>query len=205
MRVGSKTGWRVILLLICVCNAPAQVIPSVDIDTARTQIAQFLRENELIEGRIWELLATNEELAADIELWERWLTGVNKVGEKVAEEAEQLLDILSELASKSLTNRAQTVLERYYRIKSILEEKSKELTERIHAAKASIEKNGAVIGDLRRKTQSNLDNVKLLKAAIERSAGSEEMINSYMKSLEEALDEAQKLLDQSFQEPGNQR
>ncbi|MBN1685300.1 MAG: hypothetical protein JW852_01535 [Spirochaetales bacterium] len=198
MKTGCRAGWWSILFLLAVCHAPAQVLPSVDIDTARTQIDQFLRENELIEARISELLATNEDLTADIELWKGWLAGVSTVTARTVEKAEQLTDILSELASKSLTERTQNVLERYYRIKSILEDKNKELTERIDAAEASIRRNGEVIAELRNKTQSNLDNVELLKAAIERSAGSEEMINSYIEDLEKALDEAQKLINQSF-------
>ena len=45
---------------------PAQVLPSVDIDTAKTQIDQFLNENELIDERISELQKTNEESPVDV-------------------------------------------------------------------------------------------------------------------------------------------
>ncbi len=193
-----KAGLAAILFVACGAIAPAQVLPSVDIDTARTQIDQFLQENEQIQERITSLLATNEELANDMETWKTWISGIDNVTEKVVEKANQLVDILSELASKSITERAQTVLDRYYRIKSVLDDKKNQLTERLHAAEASIKRNGAVIEELGIKIQSNLDNVELLKAAIERSSGSEEIVNGYIENLQKALDEAQEFLNQSF-------
>ena len=193
-----KAGLAAILFVACGAIAPAQVLPSVDIDTARTQIDQFLQENEQIQERITSLLATNEELANDMETWKTWISGIDNVSEKVVEKANQLVDILSELASKSITERAQTVLDRYYRIKSVLDDKKNQLTERLHAAEASIKRNGAVIEELGIKIQSNLDNVELLKAAIERSSGSEEIVNGYIENLQKALDEAQEFLNQSF-------
>jgi len=187
------------LTVVSIFPLAAQVLPSVDIDTARTQINQFLSENNLIEDQITELETTNTQLSTDMELWQSWLVGIKNVSGRTVEEANRLIDIVSELASKSVVGRAQTVLERYYRIKSILDEKNKELTDRIQAAEASIKRNKEVIEELREKTKSNLDNIELLKAAIERSAGSEETINAYIESLEKALDEAQKLINQSFQ------
>ena len=58
--------------------------------------------------------------------------------------------------------------------------------------------SGAVADELGEKTKSNLDNIELLKAAIERSAGSEEAVSAYIESLDKALDDAQKLIDESF-------
>lgn len=198
MKNWKLAGAVVHLFLLTAFSATAQVLPNVDIETARTQIEQFLSENEQFSEQITSLEATNEELAADIELWETWLSGIRNVTERVKDEANRLLDIVSDLASKSVVERAQTVLERYYRIKSILEEKEAELTDRIEAARTSIEKNLMVAEELREKIQSNLDNVELLKAAIERSAGSEETINAYIESLEKALDEAQRVINQSL-------
>jgi len=193
-----KARFAAVLFLVYAAQAPAQVLPSVDIDTARTQIDQFLQENELILDRIESLVTTNEELTADMELRETWLSGVNDVAGRIVEEADRLTDILSELASKALTTRAQQALERYRNIKTILDKKIRELSERIEAAKASIERNTTVVEELREKIQSNLDNVELLKAAIERSAGSEEIINGYIENLEKALDEAQDLINRLF-------
>ena len=177
---------------------PAQVLPSVDIDTAKTQIDQFLQENKLIDDRISTLIRTNEELTTDIELWTNWLTGISNVKTRIVESANQLLDILSDLGSKSVRTRAQSALDRYYRLKSVLDEKAADLDQRIGAAKVSIDRNGAVVDELREKTKSNLDNIDLLKAAIERSAGSEEAVSAYIESLEKALDEAQKLINESM-------
>ncbi len=198
MKKWKLAGAVVYLFLLTAFSASAQVLPNVDIETARTQIEQFLSENEQFSEQITSLEATNEELASDIELWETWLSGIRNVTERVKDEANRLLDIVSDLASKSVVERAQTVLERYYRIKSILEEKEAELTDRIEAARTSIERNLMVAEELREKIQSNLDNVELLKAAIERSAGSEETINAYIESLEKALDEAQRVINRSF-------
>ena len=195
----GRTALCVAAFLLCFSAfLPAQVLPSVDIDTARTQIDQFLNENELIEERIADLQKTNEELATDIERWTSWLVGITNVTDKVVDRANQLLDILSELASKSVMVRAQSVLDRYDVIKEVLEEKSEDLNERLGSAAASIKRNNAVVDDLKKKTKSNLDNIELLKAAIERSAGSEETVSAYIESLEEALEDAEKLINESF-------
>ncbi len=188
----------VLLFLLRPLPAQAQVLPSVDIETAKTQIDQFLLENELIQERITELAHTNTELKKDIELMTSWLAGVTNVMERIVDKADQLLDILTDLASKSAVTQAQSVLDRYYRLKSILDEKSDDLNQRIAAAKASIERNNSVADELGEKTKSNLDNIELLKAAIERSAGSAEAVGTYIKNLEKALDEAQALIRESF-------
>ncbi len=198
LKTGKAAGCAVIVFLFLTPFLSAQVLPSVDIDTAKTQIDQFIRENELIQERITELLQTNDELTTDIELWTTWLTGVTNVTDRIVDKANQLLDILSDLASKSVMVRAQSVLDRYYRLKSILDEKSADLNQRVTAASASIERNSAVVDELGEKTKSNLDNIELLKAAIERSAGSEEAVSAYIESLDKALDDAQKLIDESF-------
>jgi len=199
MKAGKKAGLAALLFFSLSFQALGQVLPSVDVDTARTQINQFLSENDLIGRQIAELESTNGELSADIETWNTWLSGIQDVTGRIVERANQLMDIVSELASKSVVGRAQTALERYYRIKAVLDDKHEELTGRIAAAEASIERNDAVVLELKEKIQSNLDNVELLKAAIERSAGSEETINAYIESLEKALDDAQKIINQSYQ------
>ena len=61
MKTGKAAGCAVIVFLFLTPFLSAQVLPSVDIDTAKTQIDQFVRENELIQERITELLQTNEE------------------------------------------------------------------------------------------------------------------------------------------------
>jgi chromosome segregation ATPase len=192
------SGCAVFVFLYLTPFLPAQVLPSVDIDTARTQIDQFVGENELIQERMTELLETNIELATDIELWTTWLTGVTSVRDRIVDKANQLIDILSDLASKSVITQAQSVLDRYYRLKSILDEKSDTLKQRVTAATTSIERNSTAVDELQEKTQSNTDNIALLKAAIERSEGSEEIVGAYIESLEKALDDAQELINESF-------
>lgn len=189
---------KVFLFLLVAAAAGAQVLPSVDIDTAQTQIDQFVRENELLQERIELLISTNETLAEDIVLWETWLEGIQTVSQRLVERAGQLIDILSELASKTVMERAQTVLDRYYRIKAVLDEKEEDLITRKEAAVVSIERNTVVVAELGQKIESNLENIELLKAAIERSVGSEEAVNSYIESLEEALEDAEKALQPPF-------
>lgn len=198
MKLKGTVGSALFVLLFLLRPLPAQVLPSVDIETAKTQIDQFLLENELIQERITELLQTNAELKKDIELMRTWLTGVINVTERIVDRADQLLDTLSDLGSKSAITQAQSVLDRYYRLKSILDEKSDDLNQRVTSALASVERNNAVADELGEKTKSNVDNIELLKAAIERSAGSEETVGAYIENLEKALDEAQKLIHESF-------
>lgn len=184
-------------LLYCLVFAAAlsaQVLPSVDIDTAQTQIDQFLQENEILNRRIGLLLATNDELSENLTIWETWLSGIEVVTERLVDRAGELIDILNELASKSLMERAYSVLDRYYRIKATLDEKHRDLTERHEAAAVSIERNTAVVAELKRKIESNLENIELLKAAVERSAGSEETVNTYIENLEAALEDAENAL-----------
>jgi chromosome segregation ATPase len=192
------TVWLIVVHFLAAMSIQAQVLPSVDIDTAQTQIDQFLRENELLQERIELLVTTNSELGENAILWQSWIAGIGTVSERLVDRASQLIDILNELASKSVMERAQTVLDRYYDLKAILDEKELELAERQQAAEASIERNTTVGADLKKKIESNLENVELLKAAIERSAGSEETVNAYIESLEEAIEDAEGALRSLF-------
>ncbi|MBT3271702.1 MAG: hypothetical protein HN368_01000, partial [Spirochaetales bacterium] len=144
----SKTLFFVLLVTAPIA-VYAQMLPSVDISTAKTQIDQFARENELLDDRIELLLETNVKLASDIEIWSTWLSGIATVTEKLVDRAAELIDLLNELASKSILERAQTVLDRYYTLKSILDEKHLELTNRTEAGKVSIEKNIEVVAELK--------------------------------------------------------
>ena len=192
------TVWIIVVYSLTVLSLRAQSLPSVDIDTAQTQIDQFLRENELHQERIELLIATNIELNENLILWESWLAGVGTVSERLVERASHLIDILDELASKSVMERAQSVLDRYHNLKSILDAKELELTDRQEAAVTSIERNTAVVTDLRDTIEINLENLELLKAAIERSAGSEEIVKAYIESLEEAIEAAEDALRPLF-------
>ena len=183
--------WLVLVHVLAVMSIQAQVLPSVDIDTAQTQIDQFLRENELLQERIELLVTTNSDLSENVVLWQTWIAGIETVSERLVDRANQLIDILAELASKSVMERAQTALDRYYDLKAILDAKGAELIERQHAAEASIARNTTVGAELKKKIESNLENIELLKAAIERSAGSEETVNAYIESLEDAIEAAE--------------
>ncbi len=192
------TVWIIVVYSLTVLSLRAQSLPSVDIDTAQTKLDQFLRENALPQERLELLIATNIELHENFILGESWLAGVGTVSERLVERASHLIDILDELASKSVMERAQSVLDRYHNLKSILDAKELELTDRQEAAVTSIERNTAVVTDLRDTIEINLENLELLKAAIERSAGSEEIVKAYIESLEEAIEAAEDALRPLF-------
>ena len=195
-----KVIWRitglvhVMLFLAALSLLSAQELPSVDVDTAQTQIDQFMLENRLLQERINNLTQTNEELTLSLEQWEIWLAGIETVTLRLVADADQLLEIIAELASKTVIERAQEVLNRYYRLKSLLDAKHLELSERNIAAHTSIERNTQAVEDLKEKIQSNLENIELLKAAVERSQGSESIVKSYIDNLEKAIEDAEGIL-----------
>ena len=184
-----------ILFLTMSAAVPAQELPSVDVDTAQTQIDQFMLENKLLQERIDNLTKTNEELAVGLEQWAAWISGIETVSQRLVGEADKLLEILAELASKTVIERAQRVLNRYYRLKALLDAKHLELTERNSAASSSIERNTKTVEDLKVKIQSNLENIDLLKAAVERSEDSESVVRSYIDNLEKAIEDAEGILE----------
>ena len=59
---------------------------------------------------------------------------------------------------------------------------------------ASIERNTKAVEDLKAKIQSNLENIGLLKAAVERSQDSESVVKSYIDNLEKAIEDAEGIL-----------
>ena len=185
---------HVILLLTAIALLSAQELPSVDVDTAQTQIDQFMLENRLLQERINNLTQTNEELTLGLEQWEIWLAGIETVTLPLVADADQLVEILAELASKTVIERAQEVLNRYYRLKSLLDAKHLELSELNIAAQTSIERNTQAVEDLKAKIQSNLENIELLKAAVERSQESESVVKSYIDNLEKAIEDAEGIL-----------
>ena len=185
---------HVMLFLAAPSLLSAQELPSVDVDTAQTQIDQFTLENRLLQERINNLTQTNEELTLSLDQWEIWLAGIETVTLRLVADADQLLEILAELASKTVIERAQEVLNRYYRLKSLLDAKHLELSERNIAAHTSIERNTQAVEDLKEKIQSNLENIELLKAAVERSQGSESIVKSYIDNLEKAIEDAEGIL-----------
>ena len=198
-----RLGVGSLLLLFFIGYLPGQVLPSVDIATAQTHIDQFTRENELLAERIALLLTTNQELTDDIVLWGTWKSGIEIVTERLVSRATELIDLLDEMASKSIVERAQSVLDRYYTLKAILDAKHQELVERSGAAKVSIEKNTTVVAELRQKISNNLENIELLRAAVERSKGSEETVNLYIENLEKAIEDAEKALILPLQNAGD--
>lgn len=172
----------------------AQQLPSVDVDTAQTQIDQFTLENRLLQERIDNLTLTNEELTVGLEQWGTWISSIETVSQRLVGHADQLIEILAELASKTVIERAQEVLNRFYRLEAVLDDKHLELSERSLAANSSIERNTQAVEDLKVKIQSNLENIELLKAAVERSQGSESVVKSYIDNLEKAIEDAEGVL-----------
>lgn len=181
-------------------HGAAQNLPSVDVETANLQIEQFEQENQSLESQL-ELLAESVlRLETEIETWTAWVRGIEKVAEALSEQADQLLEVLSEIGSRSIVVRAETVLARYDRISQMLMEKQRELSERIAKAETIVASNRESIALYEQRIEQNERNIGLLKAAIAKSQSSESLIETYLEGLDRILDEAAELLEQPASE-----
>ncbi len=188
------------IVLFLAATLAAQTLPSVDVDTANMQIEQFENENRSLEERIQLLTASVDGLEADVETWTRWANGIERVSKLLDERAERLLDVLGEIGSRSIVDRAESVLERYSRMKLLLEAKHEDLRNRIEDAQGLLADNRATIAEYESRIEQNKKNIELLKAAIANSVSSESLMKNYLEGLETLLDDALDLLSESRDE-----
>ena len=175
-------------------HAVAQQLPSVDAETAQTQIEQFSLENEQLTDEIASIEGRITELEADLIKWESWVEAIGKVSEELVISAENLIDVLSQIANKEVLESAQNVLVRYGDTRELLDERSVELLASIEAGKLEIDEglvNIEVYGD---RISRNSQNIDLLTAAMDKSRTSEEALAGLIEEINEALDEAESLL-----------
>jgi chromosome segregation ATPase len=184
-----------LLGLVVAASAAAQSPPSVDIETANMQIEQFGQENRSLVSRIELLEASVERLGSDIETWTGWASGIEKVAALLDRKADELVDALTEIGSRSIVERAQAALERYERIAALLEAKHDELTKRIAESGDLITRHRDNIALYLDRIEQNRTNIALLEAAIAKSRSSESLIETYIEGLDSTLDEASELLE----------
>ena len=191
----TKSIIFIFLLLTVLSSVPGQELPSVDIETATTQIEQFQGENEQLAMKMAILIEANQILESDANKWEGWVAAIQTINSRINDRAQELIDILSEIAVKAIMEKAQEVLDRYSRIRALLESKAENLQARIEDANASIQRNVSTVEELRKKIARNERNVELLYAAIQKSKSRDEELNYYIDNLEEALKAAEELLE----------
>lgn len=185
----------IFILFTILSSVFGQELPSVDIETATTQIEQFQSENEQLAKKIAILIEANQILESDAKKWNGWAEAIQTIIIRIKDRAQELIDILSEIAVKAIMEKAQEVLDRYSRIRALLESKAESLQARVEDANASIQRNLSTIEELSIKIARNERNVELLIAAIRKSKSRDDELNYYIDNLEDALKAAEELLE----------
>ena len=124
---------------------------------------------------------------------------IDRVSRMLDERADSLLDVLSQIGSRSIVERAETALARYSQVKKLLADKYSELQGRIADAQRLIASNRSTISIYQSRIEQNSCNIELLKAAIASSVDSESLIQNYLEGLDSLLDDATKLLEEQDQ------
>lgn len=191
----AKCVTCIFILFTILSSVFGQELPSVDIETATTQIEQFQSENEQLAKKIAILIEANQILESDAKKWNGWAEAIQTIIIRIKDRAQELIDILSEIAVKAIMEKAQEVLDRYSRIRALLESKAESLQARVEDANASIQRNLSTIEELSIKIARNERNVELLIAAIRKSKSRDDELNYYIDNLEDALKAAEELLE----------
>ena len=184
-----------VALLLSTVVVLAQELPSVDTDTARTQIEQFQLENEQLADEIAATRDLIESTRGNLARWKEWIEAIEKVSTKLAQSANKLLEVESQIANKSVLQSAQDVLDRYGRLKLLLETKAKDLNESIADGEKTVTEGAEAIESLTNRIARNASNIELLTAAMAKSRTSEGALGTLIDDLRAVLDEAQGLLD----------
>ncbi len=182
------------LFVMIIPVVTGQDLPSVDPDTARLQIEQFENENRELRSRIQNLSDQNETISSNVETWTSWINGIETVEERLDEQVAELRNSLQNVGSKSVVERAQTALERYATLASLLESKREELANRITEAQNTLVTNKETISLYQTRIEQNQENIELLNAAIAQSKDSEQLINSQLDALDALMQNARNLL-----------
>lgn len=183
-----------ILLIICSQLLLAQNLPSVDVEAANMQIQQFENENRSLETSVTLLEDSIVRLEEEIGVWSQWKTGIEQVFDLLGQQAEQLVEVLSQIGSRSIVERAQSALLRYDRIAKLLSNKSEELAGRIATAVSLVTGHTNTVALYRIRLEQNQRNISLLKEAIAKSASAESLIETYLNQLDTILEDASRLL-----------
>ena len=181
-------------LALIATTLPGQSLPSVDIETALLQIEQFENENNSLLQRNAILEESIERLESEIEQWAKWSIAIEKVDKSLEDQAGRLLDVLEEIGSRVIVERAKTVLEQYDRIKLLMEAKLEELSARTTEANSRLTRNREAVSVFALRIDQNLTNIELFKAAITKSESSESLIKTYLEGLDTILKDAADLL-----------
>ena len=171
-----------------------QSLPSVDVEAANMQITQFEIENESLEQRILLLEQSIDTLEDDIKTWSRWWSGIAQVSALLTEEVDSLIEVLAQIGSRTIVERAQSVLRRYDRIVELLDNKQSELSGRIADGEALLAGNRETLVLFEKRLEQNRKNIALLRAAISKSESAESRIEENLNRLDTILDNAANLL-----------
>ena len=191
-----RTVTAIAAFVLAAVSLQSQDLPSVDTETAQTQIEQFELENTQLAASMLETerLITQTEL--DLETWQSWIEAIAKVAERLEEYAEKLLDVLAEIANKTVLEAAQSILERYGILRELIKEKAEELEAAIEDGESRIGEYRNELGLLDERIRRNRENIDLLTAAMAKSRSSEEALGGLIENLKDALDEAESLIEQ---------